>query len=297
MTHPPLFDRAGFTSRAGWLTDGVAPLATVYTPPVVWASEFEGFPAVAWRWGEAARGPQERPAQGALDHFLRLRRRHHPAAIVDFVRRFGPLAVASVGGRSATATQVEPMVVYAVTAQELDDILRVGAATRLHEPIPAAVWPSLGAAINQGEPHECARWVLGQVLRAYVARAGVQLGVQWRVTDTRPRLTLTPELSASVLPTLVCQLILVLADGRDVCRCSGCGVWYVRQMRRPKPGQANYCPECQAQPAVRQRVRRARRGWCDAPDAATDRGDTGVTPGGCTPDGGIGTGRGGSGGA
>jgi len=40
------------------------------------------------------------------------------------------------------------------------------------------------------------------------------------------------------------QLALVVADADSLFTCSGCGVPYIREKRRPKPGWANYCDRC-----------------------------------------------------
>ena len=48
------------------------------------------------------------------------------------------------------------------------------------------------------------------------------------------------------------ELGLSLAGAESLYTCSGCGFPYVRELKRPKPGTANYCPKC-SQKGVAQR--------------------------------------------
>lgn len=53
--------------------------------------------------------------------------------------------------------------------------------------------------------------------------------------------------TAPTLGAIVVQLMLAIARSDSIYTCSGCGVPYVRSeshIRRPKPNQNNYCPEC-----------------------------------------------------
>src|SRR5581483_2818562 len=51
------------------------------------------------------------------------------------------------------------------------------------------------------------------------------------------------------------QLMAMLTRSQDIATCSGCGQPYLRQGRRPKFGQRNYCPDCGVRVANRDRQR------------------------------------------
>ena len=50
------------------------------------------------------------------------------------------------------------------------------------------------------------------------------------------------------------QLALSLAGAESLYTCSGCGFPYVRELKRPKPGTANYCPKCSARGVAKRRA-------------------------------------------
>jgi hypothetical protein len=56
------------------------------------------------------------------------------------------------------------------------------------------------------------------------------------------------------------QLALTLSGSDSLFTCSGCGTPYVRQKKAPKPGQANYCRECDRKGVALQEADRRRRG-------------------------------------
>jgi len=56
------------------------------------------------------------------------------------------------------------------------------------------------------------------------------------------------------------QLALSLAGAESLYTCSGCGFPYVRELKRPKPGTANYCPKCGEKGVAQRRAVDAYRG-------------------------------------
>ena len=53
---------------------------------------------------------------------------------------------------------------------------------------------------------------------------------------------------------LALQLALSLAGAESLYTCSGCGFPYVRELKRPKPGTANYCPKCSEKGVAQRRA-------------------------------------------
>lgn len=63
-----------------------------------------------------------------------------------------------------------------------------------------------------------------------------------------------------LLAAVAVQLALTLADIDNLYTCSGCGVPYVRRKKSPKPGQANFCEQCEKNnEPLRQADRRRRQ--------------------------------------
>jgi predicted RNA-binding Zn-ribbon protein involved in translation (DUF1610 family) len=60
------------------------------------------------------------------------------------------------------------------------------------------------------------------------------------------------------LSFIALQLALTVADTDSLFTCSGCGVPYARTKKRPKRGNANFCPKCGREEAVRQAGERLR---------------------------------------
>jgi uncharacterized Zn finger protein (UPF0148 family) len=89
---------------------------------------------------------------------------------------------------------------------------------------------------------------------------------------TRPTLTLKPTpqswqmeitYNGCLLAAVALQLALTLAGARTLATCSGCGMAYMRA-RAAKSGQANFCPQCGSQEALRQADQRRRRKAAEA---------------------------------
>ncbi len=78
--------------------------------------------------------------------------------------------------------------------------------------------------------------------------------------ETTGKWQLSVDYKRCVLGAVAMQLALTLAGGERLHTCSGCGSVYARTKRPPRPGQANYCDECDKDKIARQRAERRR---CD----------------------------------
>ena len=75
----------------------------------------------------------------------------------------------------------------------------------------------------------------------------VHAASDFRVNDTGAGLwDMQVDFHGGLFPALAFQLCLVAVNADSLYCCSGCGVPYVRPrtVKRPRPGQANYCEEC-----------------------------------------------------
>jgi hypothetical protein len=72
-------------------------------------------------------------------------------------------------------------------------------------------------------------------------------------------------LDAGTFGVLGIQIMQAVARTQGLATCSGCGIPYMREGRRPQLGRRNYCPSCGTRAALRdaQRERRAKQRGSD----------------------------------
>ena len=76
--------------------------------------------------------------------------------------------------------------------------------------------------------------------------------VQWHPRSERWELHV--DYHGFLFAALALQMALSLAGVESLYTCSGCGAPYVRELKRPKPGTANYCPKCSAMGVAQRRA-------------------------------------------
>ena len=76
--------------------------------------------------------------------------------------------------------------------------------------------------------------------------------VDWNPNSSRWELQV--DYHGFLFAALALQLALSLAGAESLYTCSGCGFPYVRELKRPKPGTANYCPKCSAKGVAQRRA-------------------------------------------
>jgi len=82
--------------------------------------------------------------------------------------------------------------------------------------------------------------------------------VKWNPEGTRWELKI--DYHSFLFAALALQLALSIAGADSLYTCSGCGAPYVRELKRPKPGTANYCPKCSERGVAQRRAVDAYRG-------------------------------------
>lgn len=99
---------------------------------------------------------------------------------------------------------------------------------------------------------ELQSWIYLAVLTFALAPFGDPEGLSWRVQV---------DIRGSLFSALVLQLVLAIARADTLYFCCGCGLPYVRSKgyKRPNNGEANFCPSCGPEEAMRQANRRLYR--------------------------------------
>jgi DNA-directed RNA polymerase subunit RPC12/RpoP len=114
-------------------------------------------------------------------------------------------------------------------------------------------------------PVEQGRRVIATEVASWLSswRAGRMQGLsdfaaQWNPDSERWELQV--DYHGFLFAALGLQLALSLAGAESLYTCSGCGFPYVRELKRPKPGTANYCPKCGEKGVAQRRAVDAYRG-------------------------------------
>jgi len=76
--------------------------------------------------------------------------------------------------------------------------------------------------------------------------------VEWNLDSSRWELKVNYH--GFLFAALALQLALSVAGADSLYTCSGCGAPYVRELKRPKPGTANYCPKCSKKGVAQRRA-------------------------------------------
>jgi hypothetical protein len=105
------------------------------------------------------------------------------------------------------------------------------------------------------------RQLLAGIVYLWLEHGDARIAVNWDRDE--PVLELTT--SSRATPTfgvLAHQLALAITRSNQIAGCTGCGVLYLREGRRPQKGRRNYCNECRDSPIPgndRQRALRSRQ--------------------------------------
>jgi hypothetical protein len=91
------------------------------------------------------------------------------------------------------------------------------------------------------------------------------LALRWDQTDKKKqRWQIQIDYHGLLFPAIALQLALVVANADSLYSCSGCGDPYIRERKRPKLGQANYCDRCRGGVAQQRAVQTYRAKRADA---------------------------------
>jgi len=227
----------------------------------------------AIRWAHDGKSRLATPDGTMLNSFVRLWD-ERPAEIATFARRWGVLAIHSRGMPCAEgATKgLDPVSAWRFYSRRSLAVLNLVAATRQQKLGAVEDWQEIGALSRSGE--EIARAVgraqafplpqrMGMPETTDQARVALTNEVNawmavWRkerlqpVSDFRLDVNESGDWSLEIdfhgflFSAIAFQLCLVAANSDSLFCCSGCAYTYARrrELRRPRPGQGNYCASC-----------------------------------------------------
>lgn len=270
------WDLAGLTDPDGNLGKPV-PSGYVVVPGKI---ELEGD---AIRWELAGPARRQEISRSMLNEFVRLWEQDN-AAILRFARKWGVLVLRETKGQQSTLYSpcgeaqpegLEPIAAWKYYSRRAHAVLNIAAALRQGKLGDLSDWRVI--AIVEGEPDsakksfaehryglpiglvpedrptrravDSARTVIAgeadswlSFWRARRMRGLSDFGVEWNSRSGRWELCV--DYHGFLFAAIALQLALSLAGVESLYTCSGCGAPYVREIKRPKPGTANYCPKC-----------------------------------------------------
>ncbi|MBI2304633.1 MAG: hypothetical protein HYU86_07805 [Chloroflexi bacterium] len=229
----------------------------------------------------AQRWPLKANIKGMLDHFVRIR---DGQGVLQFARRYGALEMCE-HDLPASHNPFEE-----IWMMERQFKPRLGCLPRMitwegrswyYDPIPQWFYSSrqarailnLAAQLHQGEPTSKDDWAALYQGNDY---SMCEADRQWRLllnvvngwlslANARPCLVHNGQHVIFALggggtyTALAVQLMLAVTRSQDLILCSGCGHPYLREGRRPKSGQRNYCPDCHEKGVPARERKRAQR--------------------------------------
>ena len=278
------WDLGGLTDPDGNLGKPV-PSGHVLVPGQI---ELDG-EAIRWKLAGPARSQEI--SRSTLNEFARLWEQDD-AAILRFARKWGVLVLRESKGRQSSLYSpcgeaqpegLEPTAAWRYYSRRAHAVLNIAAALRQGKLGDLSDWRII--AIVEGEPGsakmsfaehryglsiwlvpedtptrsavDAARTVIANEADAWLSfwrvnrmRGLSDFGVHWNSHSARWELRV--DYHGFLFAALALQLALSLAGVDSLYTCSGCGAPYVRELKRPKPGTANYCPKC-SQKGIAQR--------------------------------------------
>ena len=252
--------------------------------------ELEG-DAIRWKLAGAARWQEV--SRSTLNEFVKLWE-SDSAAILRFAKKWGVLAMqpAKVKGkelyRPCGESQTEgsdPIAAWKYFSRRVCAVLNIAAALRQDKLGDLADWGIIASIDDTEEsfntayekhkyglgwylfpkpapnrnPIEQGRQMIATEVASWLSswRAGRIQGisdfaVQWNPGSARWELQV--DYHGFLFAALGLQLALSLAGSESLYTCSGCGFPYVRELKRPKPGTANYCPKCSEKGVAQRRA-------------------------------------------
>jgi hypothetical protein len=278
------FELAGLTDDEGNLGRPV-PHGHVFVPGTI---ELDG-DTLRWEYTRNSKFVEISPS--TLNEFVRLWS-EDPPGILKFARKWGVLAMERLGGKDPVfyrpcgegmSSGADPLVAWPYFSRRASAVLNIAAALHQGRLGDLGDWATIAADCSHdpslGLQHpfglgfnafdrarnfrfgindlEEARGVIAREIQTWLSswRARRQVGVSDFALIWNPHASqweLRIDYHGYLFAALALQLALCIAGADSLFTCSGCGVPYVREAKRPKPGTANYCSKC-SQKGVAQR--------------------------------------------
>jgi DNA-directed RNA polymerase subunit RPC12/RpoP len=247
----------------------------------------------AIRWELAGPARWQEVSRSTLNEFVRLWE-SDPAAILKFAKNWGILAIKTIKGKDSMFYRPcgesmtegsDPIPAWRYYSRRAHAVLNIAAALRQDKLGDLADWGVVGTVDNTKESFRAAmethRYGLGSYMfpTPHPGRNVLEQGRQmvasevaswlsfWRedrmhglsdfTLEWNPdgaRWELKVDYHGFLFAALALQLALSVAGADSLYTCSGCGAPYVRELKRPKPGTANYCPKCSEKGVAQRRA-------------------------------------------
>jgi hypothetical protein len=157
----------------------------------------------------------------------------------------------------------EPLGLWQSLAQRMRAILRINAALkgRVKTPRPSAGQPldlALLGAAGIDHPRDAQSLLLNEVnWWLSIGRVRLELGIkEFSALQTGWRLDVAYD---GLGGGLAYRLLLMVTGESRLFACDGCGTPYIRDYRAPRPGEENFCPDCQEQGIAQKRANQRSR--------------------------------------
>ena len=277
------WDLGGLTDAGGNLGK-LVPSGHVLVPGKIWLED----DAIKWEIVGSSRF--QKISLSTLNEFVKLWDLD-PAAILKFARKWGVLTMQRVGGKitplyrpcgESKTEGADPIAAWRYFSRRAYAVLNITAALRQGKLGDLADWhviaadptkESIKAAIEEHKyglgfytltPTRPNVNLVDQRARSIESEVEMWLA-SWRrermhgISDFRviwdgERWELEVDYHGFLFAALALQLTLSIVGADSLYTCSGCGVPYVREVKRPKPGTANYCPKCSAKGIAQRRA-------------------------------------------
>jgi hypothetical protein len=230
--------------------------------------------------GPAARGVEV--TRVMLNRFVNLWSTRRSTDILAFARNWGVLRFARGQPNRPCAEAIwegaDPIDAWRYFSRRASAVLSIGAALKIGKLGDTDDWRQLtvpkngdlkaamehhnyGLGVAFGDPTtvETARRMLATEIQRWFTfwKANRLTGVSDFAASWNPksgRLELKINYNLYLLAAVALQLALVIAEADSLYACSGCGVPYIRDKKRPKSGSANYCDSCTKQGIAQRRA-------------------------------------------
>jgi hypothetical protein len=212
------------------------------------------------------------PEKVMLNDFVQLWNKQ-PLSVLSFANRWGVLALDEHNRPCAENMEAgrDPLEAWRFFSRRAMAVLNLIAALKQKKLGDLDDWKQLGASDRSREEHfrkigvarqfplpqfgfpdtiERAGRVIGSELNSWMAvwrKKWLEAPSDFRVDNVGAGLwEVQIDFHGGLFPAIAFQLCLVAADADSLYCCSGCGYPYIRprDRKRPRPGHANYCPEC-----------------------------------------------------
>jgi transposase-like protein len=238
------WDLAGYPNEATGVIEKPIPSGRLLIPGAVW---LEGG-NLKWQLSPSDKFParDKQAPKTLLNSFVTLWK-ESPLTIERFAKSYGVLDGSAAEGW-------EPVERWQRISHLVFALLNIGAALAQNKRPAIEEWKHVGAfddvRLKALRELPAARFQLQVEVRKLLnATSGLGFALAWN--RDRRQFELEIDYGGKMLNAVAMQLALAISKSDSLFVCSGCRRPYSRIAKRPKSGQANFCPNCAANTAGR----------------------------------------------